>query len=268
MSRPEPEITSVANPLVKRLRKLRLRKFREADGTFLVEGITHVLRGIEHGAPFESLLVAPDLLASDIAWDAVERCREDGVDVVSLGRDAFESIVEREHPSGLAATVRIEDPPLTELSAAEGSLFVALHDAGNPGNVGSIIRTVDAVGGHGVVLVEESTDHRHPVAVKSSMGTIFSVPVRRARDFDELLAWALMEGVKVYTTSARAEESYWDVVYERPALFVFGSEATGLPAEVLAKGRAVTMPMQGSASSLNLAVAVGVVLFEAARQVR
>ena len=262
-------ITSTSNPLVKRLKKLRYRKYRELDGFFLIEGITQVRRAVEHKAPVEMLLVAADLLRSEGAWSVIEAERAAGRNVVEFGREAFESIVERDHPSGLAATVKGERPPVTGLVAKEGSVFVGLHDVGNPGNLGSIIRTVDAIGGDGVVIVGDSTDPQHPAAVKASMGTLFTIPVVYAPTLDDLIGWCLMDDVRLVTTSVRAEHLIWDVRFELPALFLFGSEALGLPRDVLDRGDvSVRLPMEGAASSLNLAVAAGVVLYEVERQRR
>jgi TrmH family RNA methyltransferase len=257
-------ITSTHNPVVRRARKLvRNRRYREAEGAFLIEGIAHVRRALEHRAPIDAVLLAPDLLTSSDARRAVEAA---GVEVVELGREAFESIVDRDHPAGLAAIVRMTESRLTDLVAAPDSLFVALHDVGNPGNLGSIIRTVDAVRGGGVAIVGESTDQYHPAAVKASMGTIFSTPICRVESFDDLLAWALMEAVTVVTTSAQAETSLWDADIALPALLVFGSEAVGLPPEIHPRAAvSVRIPMEGSASSLNLAVAAGIVLYDLKR---
>lgn len=261
-------ISSSSNPFVKRLRKLRHRRFREAEGVFLVEGIAQVRRALEHGAPMETIFVAPELLRSDGGWAAVAEFGSAGGAVVELGRAAFESVVEREHPSGLGATVRMVERGLADLVAGRESLFAAVHEVGNPGNLGSIIRAADAVGAGGVVIVGEATDQHHPAAVKASMGTLFSVPVCRAADVESLVAWCLMENVTLVTTSARAEDSLWDVDLPTPALYLFGREAEGLPPDVLARGLPVRIPMEGSASSLNLAVAAGIVLFEAKRRSR
>lgn len=261
-------ITSVQNPFVKRLRKLRHRKFREAEGVFLVEGIAHVRRAVEHGAEIEHILVAPELLRSAPALQSVQTQEDQGVSTIRLGRDAFESIVERDHPSGLAATIQIRERSLGEVVAATDSIFVGLHDVGNPGNLGSIIRTVDAIGGSAVIIAGNSTDPLHPAAVKASMGTIFSLPVVRCRSLDDLLGWCLMEGVTLLTTSARAQQSLWETPLPSPALYLFGSEAEGLPDEVMARGLGLRIPMEGAASSLNLAVAAGVILYEAKRRQR
>ena len=260
-------ITSTSNPLVKRLRKLRHRRFRTAEGVFLIEGIAQVRQAIDHGAPLEMLLVAPELLNSEGALKVVEEQRAAGLPVHELGREAFESIVERDHPSGLLGTARIERPSVEELVATESSLFVAMSDVSNPGNLGSIIRACDAVGGDGVIIVGDSTDPHHPSAVKSSMGTLFSVPVHHAADLDELFAWTLMENVSAVTTSAKTETEVWDHAFQTPTVIVLGSETTGLPPEALARGTALRIPMWGSASSLNLAVAAGILLYEARRQI-
>lgn len=261
------QITSTSNPLVKRLRKLRHRRFRETEKVFLVEGIAHVRRAIDHSAAFERIFVSPELLTSEGAWAAVEGARAAGIEVTELGREAFESIVERDHPSGLAAVVRVNEVALSSLVARRESVFVGLVDVSNPGNLGSIVRTVDAVGGAGVIVVGDSTDQFHPSAVKASMGTLFTVPVARARTLDDLWAWAMMEDLPVVTTSVRGSAALWEAELPLPALYLFGSEARGLPAEVIERGDlCVAMPMAGAASSLNLAVAAGVMLYEVRRR--
>lgn len=260
-------ITSPQNALVKRIRKLRQRKFRESEQLFLVEGIAHVRQAVDHAARIDSLLVAPELLTSEGAWRVIAEQEEQGTKTLYLGRETFESIVVREHPSGLAAVVSMEEQPLGSLVAGPDSVFVAVLEVGNPGNLGSIIRTLDAAGGGGLVIVGDSTDAFHPQSVKASMGTIFSVPFHRARDTDELFAWCLMEKVSVITTSVRAESLLWETEVARPCLFLFGSETQGLPPEVLARGDAsVKLPMEGSASSLNLSVVVGIMLYEMRRR--
>lgn len=265
----EELITSVANPLVKRMRKLRGRKIRESEGAFLVEGIAQTRQALDHGAPLELLFVAPDLLSSEGAWEAIDRAEADGMRVVRLGREAFESIVDRDHPSGLGAIAKIVDRPITDLHANDGGFFVALESVGNPGNLGSIVRTVDAAGGSGVVILGQATDPWHPQSMKASMGTLFTVPLCRAHDLEDVLAWCLMEKVELVTTSAKAKQSFWDVDYSEPTIFMFGSESAGLPPHVHEKAKhTVGMPMEGAASSLNLSVSVGVMLYEAKRQRR
>ncbi|MDQ3985669.1 MAG: RNA methyltransferase [Actinomycetota bacterium] len=263
-----PDATSPSNPLVKRARGLRLKKNRDRERAFLVEGIQTVTAAVQSDAPVELILYAPELLASEQALDVVEGTREAGVEVASLSKKAFESLSERDNPTGLAAIVQTESRNVDQLVVRGDSLFAVLLDVGNPGNLGAIIRTVDAVGGAGVIVFGESTDLHHPGAVKASMGAIFSVPVCNALDFEQVASWAQQRGVTVVTTSAHAESEHWSTEYLLPAAFVFGSEIRGLPRDILNRGDvAVRIPMAGSSTSLNLAVAAGILLYEARRQV-
>jgi len=258
-------ITSPANLLVKRVRALAQRKQRRTEGAFFVEGIRPVWLAVEHGAVLETLIVAPDLLSSEAAQQLVAQQQQAGGRVAQVSRSVFERIAERDNPSGLAAIVRTSQRTIDDLAVGPGSLFVALHEVGNPGNLGTIIRTVDAVGGAGVILLGEATDPYHPTAVKASMGTLFSVPVVSATT-TELLGWCQQHTVSVYPTADQAEVVYWAVQYQLPALLLFGSEGQGLPPALLARGPAIRIPMQGSADSLNLSVAAGVLLYEVKRQ--
>ncbi len=126
---------------------------------------------------------------------------------------------------------------------------------------------MDAAGGSGVIVIGDSADAYHPTAVKASMGTLFNVPVCTAGAVEDVLSWARARRLAMVTTSARGETLLWDATYELPALLLFGSEGSGLAPDVLARGdSSVRIPMRGSATSLNLAVAVGVVLYEVRRQ--
>lgn len=261
-------IESAANPLVKRIRALVAdRKAREREGTFFVEGIAPVWQAVESGAAIEMLVVAPELLTSAPAQQMIAAQRAAGTRIVEIGGDLFGRVATREHPSGLGAIVRMAHGGLGDLAVSPDALFVALDAVGNPGNLGTILRTVDAVGGNGVVLLGETTDPYHPNAVKASMGTLFRIPLARVTDTDTLFAWCQRHGVAVVTTSAHAPQDHWAAAYPSPALVLFGSEAHGLPAEALARGDlAVRIPMRGGATSLNLAVSVGVLLYEIRRQ--
>jgi TrmH family RNA methyltransferase len=145
-------------------------------------------------------------------------------------------------------------------------LFAALHEPGNPGNVGTIIRTASAAGASGVILVGPSADPYDPVAVKASMGALFSVPVAVAESGAEFFAWAAAAGVTVAAASGRAAQSCWDASWNLPLAVLLGSEGAGLPADLLAAADVeVAIPMTGTAESLNLAVAAGILLYEVRR---
>lgn len=259
-------IKSSANPLIKRLRVLSERKHRRREGAFVVEGIQPVWQAVEAAAEIETLIVAPELLTSGAALDMVEGQRRQGVPVALVTPELFMSVSGREHPSGLAAVVRCWETTLDDLRVAADSLFLALHRVGNPGNLGTIVRTADAVGAAGLVLLGETTDPYHPAAVKASMGALFAVPIVRSLDTDAFFAWAAANGVAVGVTSAHAADEHWAATYPAPLALLFGSEGDGLPAELISRGDlAVRVPMAGTARSLNLAVAVGILAYEARR---
>jgi TrmH family RNA methyltransferase len=260
-------ITSAANPVIKRMRLLGDRRNRRREGAFVVEGIQPVWQAVEAGADVEVLVVAPDLLGAGPAAQMVAGQEATGTRVARVTAGLFARLSPRDRPSGLAAIVRGRVPGLAAIPVPPGAVFVALHEIGNPGNLGTIIRTADAAGAAGVVLIGATTDPFDPAAVKASMGALFAVPVAAAEDAAQFLAWAAGAGVAVVTTSAKAGRSFWEGHYPRPLALVLGAEGTGLPAGVLAAGdAAVRIPMTGTAESLNLAVAAGLLLYEVRKE--
>lgn len=259
-------ITSRANPLIQELRALSQRKNRTRRGEFLVEGIQLVLQAISSRAPLRMLVVADDLLTSKIARDAVRTQERAGTRIVHLSSQVFESLAEREHPTGLAAVVKITAHTLADLTLDNNALFVALFQVSNPGNLGTILRTADAVQARGVILIGDATDPYAATAIAASRGALFSVPLVHIANADDLLKWSRQNQLRVVTTSDRAEQSIWDADLRTPLLLVFGNEGEGLPPEILAQGQAVKIPMAGEVDSLNLAVAAGVLLYESVRQ--
>ena len=260
-------ISSAANPIVKRVRLLAERRHRRLEGAFFVEGIQPVWQAVTAGAEIETLIVAPALLGGSAAQRMVAEQEAQGTPVARLTGELFERLSEREGPSGLAAIVRGRLARLDDLPVRADSLLVALHQVGNPGNLGAIVRTADAVGAGGVILIGDSTDPFAPTAVKASMGAIFSVPVAHVREAEAFFRWAGSHALSVVATSAHADADHWTASYALPLALLLGSEGGGLPAELLARGDLrVRIPMVGTAHSLNLAVAAGILLYEVRRQ--
>jgi len=259
-------IASAANPVVKRMRLLGDRKHRRREGAFVVEGIQPVWQAVEAGADVEVLVVAPDLLGGSPAAGMVAVQEAAGTRVARVTAELFARVSARDGPSGLAAIVRARVPGLAGLAVRPDAVFVALHEVGNPGNLGTIIRTADAAGAAGVVLIGAAADPFDPTAVRASMGALFATPVASAAEAAEFFAWAAGSGVTVVTTSARARTSFWEADYPRPVALLLGAEGAGLPGDALAAGDLqVRIPMTGTAESLNLAVAAGLLLYQVRR---
>ena len=260
-------ITSAQNPLIKRIRRLQQRKYRTREGAFYVEGLRAVLAALEQGAPVEQLVYCPALLQSAIGQAAVAREAAAGRECVPVAETLFRAFSEREQPAGLAAIVstRLADPETITL--APDDLVVALLEVSDPGNLGTIIRTADSAGARALILVGQTTDPFHPGAVKASMGSLFALPLLQLADGAALLAWARRRRANIVATSARAAESVWTVQPAWPLLLLLGSEREGLPDDLLAAAdQRVAIPMRGSATSLNLAVAAGILIFEMRRR--
>jgi RNA methyltransferase, TrmH family len=263
----EPVISSSANSLIKRIRLLAERKHRRREGAFVVEGIQPVWQAVEAGADIEVLVVAPDLLKPPAARAMIIQQEERGTRVARVTSELFTRIAGRDGPAGLAAIVRARPVPLAALEVPAGALFVALHEPGNPGNLGTIIRTASAVGAAGVILTGTATDPYDPAAVKASMGALFDVPVATAASAQEFLDWSARRQVTVAAASARGERSLWEAEFPAPLALWLGSEGEGLPGPLLDRaGLHVRIPMVGTAESLNLAVAAGVLLYEVRRR--
>lgn len=262
----ESVITSRANPLIKELRALSQKNFREQRGEFLIEGIQPVLQALQSEANVRMLLVASELLTSKVAHDAVQQQERAGTRIVYVSREVFEALAEREHPTGIAAVIKISARALHDLRAEANAIFVALYQVSNPGNLGAILRTADAVNARGVILIGNATDPYAPFALNASRGAIFTVPLVQIENANELLEWCRVNDVRVVTTSDQGQDNLWDADLRAPVLFLFGNEGEGLPPHMLAQGQAVKIPMRGAVDSLNLAVAAGVILYEIVRR--
>lgn len=260
-------ITSRSNPKVKAVRALHQRKAREESGSFLVEGIRHVGEAAAAAragkVEIESLYYAPDLLTSDFALSTIDELVRQGIPCYPTSREVFDSIAEKENPQGIAAVVRHHPPGLHSLNPSNFPWGVALVAPQDPGNLGTILRTIDAAGASGLLLLDSGLDTTHPSAVRASMGALFWYPPITAA-FDEFVAWARHGGYHIFGTSARGSCDYREVEsYPLPRILLMGSEREGLSEKQrLACDVLLRLPMQGRGSSLNLGVATGILLYE------
>ncbi len=255
-------ISSRSNPLVKLVRSLRQRKGRDEAGLFLVEGIHTVGEAAEAGWEIETLLYAPELLAGDFAAGLLEGQSQKGTRCQPVSAEVFASLAEKDNPQGLLAVVRQRRLSLDGLQPGNFAWGVAAVSPQDPGNVGTLLRTIDAVGADGLLLLDGGVEPFHPSVVRASMGALFWKPVAQA-SFQEFVAWARRHSYRLVGTSAHAQTDYRTLGRKNGALILLlGSEQKGLTVEQMAACDAVvSLPMRGRASSLNLAVAAGVLLY-------
>jgi TrmH family RNA methyltransferase len=262
-------ISSRSNSKIKQVRLLRGRSARlaqKASGLVVVEGLHPVGEAVAAAQAgklaLESIIYAPELLKSDFGLSLVHGQSAAGLPCYPVTRQVFESVADKDNPQGILAVARPKSYSLESLSAHNFPWAVGLVAPQDPGNVGTILRTIDAVGASGLLLLDSSVDPYHPSAVRASMGALFWYPLIRA-SFDEFTRWAVQGGYTLYGTSAHASTDYHDVQsYPRPLILLLGSERQGLSAEQASVcHHLLRLPMHGRGSSLNLAVAAGVMLY-------
>lgn len=263
-------ITSLQNNRVKTIRSLRLRKYRERERKYLIEGIRIVEEALKRNAPVETLLYSPDLLVSERARGLLQQHTD--TELLSVSSEVFRSLSDRDTPQGIAAVVRFSRTTPQEIPLRADLLVIVAWQLQTPGNLGAIIRTADAAGAHAVLIVEPSVDLYDPETVRATMGSLYALPVVSLHDTADWPAWLnyVREAgipLQVVGTSARATRLIWDVDCTGPLALLVGSEKDGLSDDARSTASLLArLPMAGSASSLNVSAATAAIVFEVVRQ--
>lgn len=261
-------ITSNANPKIKRIRKLSDRKERVREGVYLAEGLRIVIEAIQTGQPIESLVVSPELMKMN-PGDALvmEYLDANPEQVMEVSAEVFRSFSVKDGPQGVAAIIQPVWQPLSQIEPAEADYYVALDEVADPGNLGTILRTADAAGAKGVILIDQCTDPYDPAALRAGMGAHYGLQLSRVT-FDEFKAWKQNTPIQLIGTSDRAKLNYRSAKYDSPVVLLMGSEREGLEDRHFNLcDQVVSIPMGGRGDSLNLAVATAIVLYEIRHQV-
>lgn len=251
-------ITSRANSQVKYVRRLQGdRRFRYQEQAYVVEGPRWLDELAQAGQTPRAVYVTADWLADNVNQTLVDAA---GVESVLVEDHVMAAMSDTQTPSGVLAVVAMRPPAWPE----RPSLLLILDAIGNPGNLGTMLRTAAAAGAQGVLLGPGSVDPYNPKALRGSMGAVLRLPVRQE---DWPAIGRLTAGTAVWLATARGSTDHTAVDWGQPSAILIGSEAQGAgeQAVALATGR-VTIPMVDATESLNAAVAAGVLLFEAARQ--
>lgn len=256
------DITSRSNPRIKQVRALYSHQARQETRLFLAEGIRHFGEAVDSGCSIDSIFYSPERLKSEYALALLEKQRFEGIPCFSVSKNVFDAIAEKENPQGILTIIHRPERQLTELTTDNFPWGVALISPQDPGNLGTILRTIDAAGASGLILIDSTLDAYHPNAVRASMGTIFWFPVVEA-SFEGFRDWSKQNDYHIYGSSARSDCDYRDVtIFQKPRILLLGSEREGLTDEQrTACEKIVSLPMRGKASSLNLSIAAGILLY-------
>lgn len=259
-------ITSLQNPAVKQLVRLRQRRERDRSGLFLVEGFRELTRAVAAGIEITTVYHCPGLFLGGNEPQLVAEASRAGAAVVELGEAAFRKVSYRDRPEGLLAVAPQFGTSLDGLGIGSNPLLLVVEAIEKPGNLGTMLRTADAAGASAVVVCDPTTDPFNPNVVRSSLGTLFTVPLA-VTSTREAVEWLKARQVRIVATTPATSRLHWDADLAGSVALVVGSEQYGLSDAWLERSDVrCRIPMAGSADSLNAAMAAGVMLFEAVRQ--
>ena len=260
------EVTSLANPIVKDIRALALKKFRDREGAFMAEGLKLVIDALDLGWTIRTLVFAKSQLGNAAVEKVAARAKAAGGLVLEVPEKVLVAITRRDNAQSVLGVFSQRWTPLKDIRPRDGEVWVALDRVRDPGNLGTVIRTVDAVGAKGVILIGDTTDPYSLETVRATMGSIFAVPLARA-DAEAFLAWRKASAVRLVGTHLKGSVDYRAPDYGKgPLVLLMGNEQQGLPEPLAAAcDTLIRIPQAGRADSLNLAVATGVALYEMRR---
>lgn len=259
-------ITSISNPLIKTLRALDRKKTRLETGLFLAEGARLVQQGLENGWEVETLIASQEGLERAHIYDIATQAQEAGARVIEAPSRVMSQVTRKDNPGALVAAFKQRHLTLDAISQAGTGIWIALYEVRDPGNLGTILRTVDCAGLAGVVLLETCCDPYSVEAVRASMGSVFDIKFANA-DFDTFNAWRQSERLNMVAASVNGTSRHDSAPYGDRAVILMGNEQAGLPAPAEAAcDHLCLIPMRGGADSLNLAQATAIMSYEAWRQ--
>jgi TrmH family RNA methyltransferase len=258
------QITSRDNSLLRQVRAVRDGK---VDELIYVEGLRLCEEALRSRLTIEAVVVSEELLRKERVAAVIQELSQASKRFGSVSEKLLESVSYTKTPQGII--VLAQRPESSEIQVGTNPLLVVLHEINNPVNVGAILRTSEAAGAAGVIATKNTSNPFSPKSLRGAMGSAFRLPIWSGPSYIEVIEWCRQRGIAIICAAVEATTAYTEIDWSRPSALILGPESTGLTAEELELAdRRVSIPMKGMAESLNVAVAGGVLLFEAARQRR
>jgi TrmH family RNA methyltransferase len=246
---------------VKRLRSLRDKKARREEGLFLAEGLRILTEARDSGRLPEIVAFSAEGAKHPLAGEIIAATEAAGGDAIETDPDILSKMSGKDNPQMLLGAYRQPSTALERIDRSKAPLWIVAQALRDPGNIGTILRTGDAVGAGGLILVDDSADPFSVEAVRASMGAVFTQGIATAR-WSEFIAWLRSGDGQLVGTSLKATHDYLDADYRRPCFLLIGNEQQGLPEDYEAEcDLLVKIPMAGRADSLNAAIAAAVMAF-------
>ncbi|HWC55601.1 MAG TPA: RNA methyltransferase [Sphingomicrobium sp.] len=255
------EVTAFSNATVKLLRSLRDKKVRRTEGLFLAEGLRILTEARDSGRLPEIVAFSAEGAKHPLAAEIIAATEAAGGDAVETSPDILSKMSGKDNPQMLLGAYRQPETSLEKIDRTKAPLWIVAQALRDPGNIGTILRTGDAVGAGGLILIDDCADAYSVEAVRASMGAIFTQDVATAR-WPDFVAWLRSGDGQLVGTSLKATQDYLDAKYRRSCFLLIGNEQQGLPADYEAEcDLLVKIPMAGRADSLNAAMATAVMAF-------
>ena len=262
------EITAYSNPLVKRVVRLRDKRHRREEGLFLAEGLRILTEAREAGRLPAYVFFAADTAGHPLVRILIDAVESAGGEAIETTRDILHKLSGKDNPQAVVGVFEALATPLDAIDRSSAGIWIVAQSLRDPGNLGTILRTGDAVGAGGLILLDDSVDPFSVEAVRASMGALFTQKLAQA-GWEEFVPWLRAGPGQLVGTSLRATHDYQQPRYQAPTFILVGNEAQGLPADYEAEcDLLVKMPMLGKADSLNAAVATAVMAYEVLNQRR
>lgn len=262
------QITGFSNPTLKRLRSLREKKHRKKEGHFLAEGLRILTEALDAGKTPKLLVVVERTELHPLAQKIEQATFAAGGEVIETSEEIIAKLSGKSNPQSIVGIYEDHPTPLTSLDRARADIWLVAQSLRDPGNLGTILRTGDAVGAGGLILIDDCVDPFSVEAVRASMGAVFTQAIVQS-PWEEFIAWLRNGDGQLVGTSLNTDTDYQAVTYAAPTFLLVGNEAQGLPPEYEAQcDTLVKMPMMGKADSLNAAVATAVMAYELLNQRR
>jgi TrmH family RNA methyltransferase len=254
-------VTAFSNTTVKRLRSLRDKKHRRSEGLFLAEGLRIIAEARDSGRLPEIIAFSIEGAKHPLAAEIIAATEAAGGEAIETTTDILSKMSGKDNPQMLLGAYRQPATSLERVDRSSAPLWVCAQALRDPGNIGTILRTGDAVGAGGLILIDDCADAFSVEAVRASMGALFTQQIATAR-WDDFVAWLRSGPGQLVGTSLKATHDYLDAKYEKPCFVLVGNEQQGLPESYEAEcDLLVKIPMAGRADSLNAAVAAAVTAF-------
>jgi TrmH family RNA methyltransferase len=259
-------ISSLQNPKIKQTCKLRDRGERNETGLFLIEGYRELRRAVDAGVALQTLFTCPSFFLGDNEPALITDSLKQGAEILLCEPHVFEKLSYRDRPDGLLAIAVQMRTTLMSLKLAADPFIIIAESIEKPGNLGTILRSADAAGVDGVIVCDRCTDIYNPNVVRSSVGTLFTLPVIEASS-TETINYLKARGIQIVAATPTAEKSFTETPLTGPIAIAVGTEQFGLSQTWMqAADLSVRIPMHGAADSLNVATATTLLLYEVIRQ--